>query len=111
MIKLKNIITESGAAWKADWMIRRNIQLDSLGRLPAYHGTPTKNLQSIKENGFRSHTYFSLKSEYSKQIASNYHNTPLSKVTVIEVFLPLNAIDFVGPDIFSTRVIKFEETQ
>jgi hypothetical protein len=104
-------INEFGAAWKADWMRRRNIQLDSLGRLPAYHGTPTKNLKSIKENGFRSGTYFSLKSEYSKQIASTYHNTPINRITVLEVSLPLDAIDFVGPDIVSTRVIKLEETQ
>lgn len=115
MISLKALVeeveSESDSKWRSNWLVRHDAKFDKFGRLIAYHGTPTRNLKSIKENGFRPHSYFSLRSEYSKQIASTYHDVPESKVTVLEVHLPLDSIDFVMSDIFSTRIIKYEETQ
>jgi len=108
MIKLMTLL-ESAEEYRADW-ISRHKGIVEHNRLLAYHGTPIKNLKSIKLNGFKSKTYFSLRPEYSKQIASTYHNTPEDKVAVLKVWLPLDAIDFIMSDIYSTRVIKFEET-
>lgn len=102
---------ETSDEWRNNWLERHQAQLDSSGRVMAYHGTPTKNLTSIKQHGFRPRTYFSLNPNYSKQIASTYHSTPEHKITVLKVFLPLEAIDFVASDIFSTRNIPFKETQ
>jgi hypothetical protein len=101
---------EAESSYRKSWLERHNAQYTSDGRLIAYHGTPSKNLSSIKKNGFKYKTYFSLRPEYSKQIASTYHDTPPEKVTVLKVFLPLDAIDFIMSDIYSTRVIKFDET-
>jgi hypothetical protein len=116
-IKIKNIektifptkITESTEEYRKDWLSRHNATIEN-NRVLAYHGTPVKNLKSIKANGFKIKTYFSLRLEYSKQIASTYHDVPENKVAVLKVWLPLDAIDFVMSDIYSTRVIKFEET-
>lgn len=108
MIKLKKIILESTDEYRVDWLDRHNAIIEN-NRLLAYHGTPKKNLSSIKKNGFRIHTYFSLKEEYSKSIASIYHETPKTNIVVLKVWLPLNAIDFVMSDIYSIRTIKFEE--
>jgi hypothetical protein len=109
MIKLSTLIQESTEEYRADWIERRRGQVKD-GRLLAYHGTPTKNLKSIQQNGFKQPSYFSLRPQYSKQIAATYHNVPENRVTVIEVWLPLDAIDFVAGDVYSTRVIKYEET-
>jgi len=109
MIKLFSFIKESIDEYKKRWLELHNAIIEN-GKLIAYHGTPKKNLKLIKMKGFRPHSYFSLKPDYSKQIASTYHDTPENKVVVLKVKLPLDAIDFVAGDIFSTRVIKFEET-
>ena len=95
--------------YRKSWLERHKAIVEN-GRLLAYHGTPIKNLKSIKQNGFKYKTYFSLRPEYSKQIASRYHDTPEDKVVVIKVWLPLDAIDFVMSDIYSTRVIDYKET-
>ena len=97
-------------AYRKSWLEKHNATYSSDGRLIAYHGTPSKNISSIKKNGFKYKTYFSLRSDYSKQIASTYHDTPPEKVTVLKVLLPLDAIDFVMGHIYSIRVIKYEET-
>lgn len=108
MIKLRSLL-ESTEEYKTDWLSRHNATIEN-NRVLAYHGTPVRNLKSIKLNGFKSKTYFSLRPEYSKQIAATYHDTPEDKVVVLKVWLPLDAIDFIMSDIYSTRVIKFEET-
>jgi hypothetical protein len=97
-------------AYRKSWLERHDATYSPDGRLIAYHGTPSKNISSIKKNGFQYKTYFSLRSEYSKRIASAYHDTPPEKVTVLKVLLPLDAIDFVMGHIYSIRVIKYEET-
>ena len=107
----EEVESESDSKWRSDWLVRHNAKFDKVGRLIAYHGTHTKNLKSIKQNGFRSHSYFSLDPKYSKQIASTYHDVPESKVTVLEVHLPLDSVDFVMADIFSVRIIQYVETQ
>ena len=104
-------ITESTKEYRKDWMERHNAKLDNIGRLIAYHGTPTRNLKSIQQNGFKPHSYFSLKPNYSKSISATYHNTTEDNVIVIEVHLPLNLIDFVASDIYSLNNIPFKDTQ
>ena len=102
-------LLESTEEYRNDWLFRHKATVEN-NRVLAYHGTPTKNLKSIKTNGFRTNTYFSLRPEYSKLIAATYHDISDDKVTCLKVWLPLDAIDFVMSDIYSTRVIKFEET-
>jgi len=116
MIKLKHLIREENdrdhKAWRKDWLERHNATFDERGRLIAYHGTPKRNLKSIKNNGFRQGSYFSLKQEYSKRIAVAYHETPEtpeSDIIVLQVKLPMDAIDFVASDIVATRPIQFSE--
>jgi hypothetical protein len=109
MIKLKELILESTEEYRKDWLFRHNATVEN-NRVLAYHGTHVKNLKSIKKNGFYEHSYFSLRYEYSKQIAATYHDISYDKVTCLKVWLPLDAIDFIMSDIYSTRVIKFEET-
>lgn len=109
MIKLSQLINESTDEYRKSWLERHNAIIEN-GRLVAYHGTPKRNLKSIKLNGFKSHSYFSLRTEYSKQIAARYHDTTEDKVVVLKVKLPLDAIDFVMSDIYSVRVIKYDET-
>ena len=111
MIKLKSIIFEENEndVWRKDWLKRYRAKFDDKGRLIAYHGTTRKNARLIKQSGFRPHSYFSLDPNYSRSIASTYHDVPEDKVVVFEVHLPLDAVDFVASDIFSTRLIKFEE--
>lgn len=113
MITLKSLIKENNEeheARKQDWLKRNRAEIDNQGHLIAYHGTTKRNAQLIKQTGFRSHSYFSLNPEYSKRITSIYHNIPEDKVVVFRVHLPLDSIDFVASDIYSTREIKFEET-
>lgn len=98
------------AEYRAGWLKRHNAQYTDDGRLIAYHGTPTKNIKSIKKNGFKERTYFSLRPEYSKRIASTYHDVPEDKVTVLKVALPLDSINFIMSDIYSLRVLSFDET-
>lgn len=116
--KYKSPVTEEAdedetkrQAWRQSWLERHQAKFDDKGRVIAYHGTPTKNIPSIKKNGFRPHSYFSLRPEYSKSIASRYHDTAEKNVTVLEVHLPLNLIDFVASDIYSTDTIPFKDTQ
>ena len=109
MIKLKSLLNESTDEYRKSWLERHNAIIEN-GRLVAYHGTPKKNLKSIKMNGFNSHSYFSLKPDYSKRISSIYHDVPENNVIVLRVKLPLDAIDFIAGDIYSTRVINFKET-
>lgn len=109
MIRLKSLLNESTDAYKSDWIERHRGILED-GRLVAYHGTTKKNLKSIKENGFKSHSYFSLRPEYSRRIASTYQNVPENKIVVVTVKLPLDSIDFVAGNIFSLRTIEFKET-
>ena len=113
MITLKSLIKENQEEhelWRKDWLERYKAKFDEKGRLIAYHGTTKKNSKLIKQSGFKPHSYFSLNPEYSKSITSIYHNVPIDKVIVFEVHLPLDAVDFVASDIYSTREIKFEET-
>ena len=109
MIKLSSLITESTEEYRKSWLERHNAIVEN-GRLIAYHATPTKNIKSIKLNGFKEHSYFSLRPEYSKQMASTYHDVSENKITLLKVKLPLDAIEFVASNIYSLRVIKFEET-
>jgi hypothetical protein len=103
-------VTESNdPEWKKDWLERHRAKLDDKGRIIAYHGTPTRNLPSIRKNGFRPRSYFTLRPEYAKSIATTYHDT--DKVTVIEVHLPFDAVDMVMSDIYALRNIPFGETQ
>jgi hypothetical protein len=95
--------------WKQDWLERHRAKLDEKGRIIAYHGTPTRNLPSIKKNGFRPHSYFTLRPEYAKSIATTYHDT--KNVTVIEVHLPIDAVDMVMSDIYALKTIPFGDTQ
>ena len=93
-----------------DWLERHGAKFDEKGRVIAYHGTLKKNVPVIKKNGFKSHAYFSLKSDYSRRIVSIYKNVSEDKVYVFEVHLPLNLIDFVASDIFAISDIPFKET-
>jgi hypothetical protein len=105
----KDIRENNDVAWKKDWLERHRAKLDDKGRIIAYHGTPTRNLPSIRKNGFRPRSYFTLRPEYAKSIATTYHDT--DKVTVIEVHLPVDAVDMVMSDIYALRNITFGETQ
>lgn len=115
MIKLKDLIKENWESdeehekWKHDWLQRYKAKFDEKGRLIAYHGTPKKNVKSIKQNGFKKKSYFSLDPNYSKRVSSIYHDTPEDKIFVFEVHLPLDAVDFVASDIYSVRPLEFEE--
>ena len=109
MIKLSTLIKESTDEYRKNWLERHNAVVEN-GRVVAYHGTPKRNLKSIQQNGFKPHSYFSLRPEYSKRIASTYQDVPENDVVVLKVKLPLDSIDFVMSDIFSTRVINFKET-
>jgi hypothetical protein len=95
--------------YRKSWLERHEAEFDERGRLIAYHGTPTKNLKSIKQNGFRYKSYFSLRPEYSQFMAHRYHDTPKEKVTVLKVHLPLEKIDFVMSDVYATEVLKWNE--
>lgn len=112
MIKLKNIIKEISQEeydqwrssdeykeWRKLWLERHNATFDEKGRLIAYHGTTPNKAKSIKQTGFRSGSYFSLKKEYSRHWG----------IVVFKVALPLDAVDFVASDIKSNRPIKWEE--
>lgn len=110
MIKLKSLLKESTNEYKFDWIERHRGIIEN-GKLIAYHGTPKKNLKFIKENGFKPHSYFSLRKEYSRRIASIYQNIPENKIIVLMVKLPLDSIDFVASDIFAIKTILFKETQ
>jgi len=102
-------ITEVIDDYKSDWIDRYKAIVEN-GRIIAYHGTTTKNYKLIKKTGFRKRSYFSIRPEYSKRIVSIYHNIPESKVILMKVKLPLDAIDFVGGDIVSNREIGLDET-
>ncbi len=110
MIKLKNLLLENEDEKMRDWLRRRNIQLTPDGRIPAFHATLSKNVKSIKQNGFRQGTYFSPYKEYSIRIVANYHDIPPEKVVVFSVLLPFDAVDFAAGDLFATRQIKYNET-
>jgi hypothetical protein len=112
-ILLKSLLRENDEKhieWRADWLKRHKATYTDDNRLIAYHGTPSKNISGIKKNGFKERTYFSLRPEYSKRIASTYHDMPEDKITVLTVALPLDAIDFISSDIMSLRNIGFDET-
>lgn len=112
MIKLKFLIKEISEdeykqwrsskeykKWRKDWLTRHNAKFDGLGRVIAYHGTSPNKAKSIKQNGFNTRSYFSLNPEYSKKWGR----------FVFNVYLPLDAIDFVASDIVAIRPIKFDE--
>lgn len=100
---------EGHKEWRQNWLKRYEAEFTPDGRLIAYHGTPTRNVKSIKANGFRKKSYFSLRPEYSKHIAARYHDTPENKVSVMKVYLPLEKVDFIMGDIYSTEPIPYSE--
>lgn len=110
MIKLKDLLeisqehlewfsTDEYKKWRSDWLSRYNAKLDNKGRVEAYHGTTAQKAKSIKLNGFNERSYFSLNPEYSK----------LYGKTILKVYLPLDAIDITGPDIYAIRKIQWNE--
>jgi 2'-5' RNA ligase len=92
-------LKESTDEYKKDWLERHRATFDDKGRLIAYHGTTPNNAKSIKLNGFRTGSNFSLRKEYSRHWG----------IVVFKVHLPLDAIDFIMSDIKATRPIAFSE--
>jgi hypothetical protein len=85
--------------WRQGWLDRHNANLDEKGRLLVFHGTTPRRVKSIRETGFRKGSYFTLNPSYARHWG----------ISIMKVKLPLDAIDFVGPDIVAIRPIGYDE--
>lgn len=111
MIKLMDIVKESlEDETGKDWLNRHGAKIDDKGRVIAYHTTTYKKAKLIKQTGFRSGSYFSLKPEYSRSVVKIYHGLKDRGITTLEVHLPTNSVDFVASILVAVKPIKFEET-
>jgi len=85
--------------WRRNWLERHDAKFDDKGRIIAYHGTTPKNAKLIKQTGFKDRSNFTLRPAYAAHWGRK----------VLEVHLPIDAVDFVASDMVSARPLSWEE--